>query len=204
MSALIIGLTGGIASGKTAATQAFERRGIVVADADLAARDAVAPGSAGLAAVVEAFGADALSDDGGLDRAAMRRRIFEDPDARLRLEAIIHPRVREALRASCEAAPGPYAVAAIPLLTEGGRAAYPWLHRVLVIDVPRELQLARLLARDGIDAALAERMVAAQATRAARLAIADDVIVNDGTLEALDAAVGALDATYREMTHSAR
>lgn len=204
MSALIIGLTGGIASGKTAATQAFERRGIVVADADLAARDAVAPGSAGLAAVVEAFGADALSDDGSLDRAAMRRRIFEDPDARLRLEAIIHPRVRETLRVTCEAASGPYAVAAIPLLTEGGRAAYPWLHRVLVIDVPRELQLARLLARDGIDAALAERMVAAQATRAARLAIADDVIVNDGTLEALDAAVGALDATYREMTHSAR
>lgn len=204
MSALIIGLTGGIASGKTAATQAFERRGIVVADADLAARDAVAPGSAGLAAVVEAFGAGALSDDGSLDRAAMRRRIFEDPDARLRLEAIIHPRVRETLRVTCEAASGPYAVAAIPLLTEGGRAAYPWLHRVLVIDVPRELQLARLLARDGIDAALAERMVAAQATRAARLAIADDVIVNDGTLEALDAAVGALDATYREMTHSAR
>ena len=204
MSALIIGLTGGIASGKTAATQAFERRGIVVADADLAARDAVAPGSAGLAAVVEAFGADALSDDGSLDRAAMRRRIFEDPDARLRLEAIIHPRVRETLRVTCEAASGPYAVAAIPLLTEGGRAAYPWLHRVLVIDVPRELQLARLLARDGIDAALAERMVAAQATRAARLAIADDVIVNDGTLEALDAAVGALDATYRGMTHPAR
>lgn len=204
MSALIIGLTGGIASGKTAATQAFERRGIVVADADLAARDAVAPGSAGLAAVVEVFGTDALSHDGSLDRAAMRRRIFEDPDARLRLEAIIHPRVRETLRVTCEAAPGPYAVAAIPLLTEGGRAAYPWLHRVLVIDVPRELQLARLLARDGIDAALAERMVAAQATRAARLAIADDVIVNDGTLEALDAAVGALDATYREMTHSAR
>lgn len=204
MSALIIGLTGGIASGKTAATQAFERRGIVVADADLAARDAVAPSSAGLAAVVEAFGADALSEDGSLDRAAMRRRIFEDPDARLRLEAIIHPRVRAALRAACEAATGPYAVAAIPLLAEGGRAAYPWLHRVLVIDVPRELQLARLLARDGIDAALAERMVAAQAARAARLAIADDVIVNDGTLEALDAAVGALDVTYRGMADSAR
>ncbi|VXB97714.1 dephospho-CoA kinase [Luteimonas sp. 9C] len=204
MSALIIGLTGGIASGKTAATQAFERRGIVVADADLAARDAVAPGSAGLAAVVEAFGADALTDDGSLDRAAMRRRIFEDPEARLRLEAIIHPRVREALRVACEAAPGPYAVAAIPLLTEGGRAAYPWLHRVLVIDVPRELQLARLLARDGIDAALAERMVAAQATRAARLAIADDVIFNDGSLDALDAAVGVLDAKYRQMAGATR
>ncbi|MDR7192261.1 dephospho-CoA kinase [Luteimonas terrae] len=199
MSALIIGLTGGIASGKTAATQAFERRGIVVADADLAAREAVAPGSTGLAAVVEAFGADALAEGGSLDRAAMRRRIFEDPDARLRLEAIIHPRVREALRAACEAAPGPYAVAAIPLLTEGGRAAYPWLQRVLVIDVPRELQLARLLARDGIDAGLAKRMVAAQASREARLAIADDVIINDGALDALDSAVEVLDKKYRGM-----
>ncbi|MFL6587548.1 MAG: dephospho-CoA kinase [Luteimonas sp.] len=202
MSALIIGLTGGIASGKTAATQAFERRGIVVADADLAAREAVAPGSPGLAAVVDAFGADALAEDGRLDRAAMRRRIFEDPQARARLEAIIHPRVRAALRAACETASGPYAVAAIPLLTEGGRAAYPWLHRVLVIDVPRDLQLARLLARDGIDALLAERMVAAQASREARSAVADDVIVNDGTLEALDAAVGVLDGKYRGMAAS--
>lgn len=202
MSALIIGLTGGIASGKTAATQAFERRGIVVADADLAAREAVAPGSPGLAAVVDAFGADALAEDGSLDRAAMRRRIFEDPQARARLEAIIHPRVRAALRAACETASGPYGVAAIPLLTEGGRAAYPWLHRVLVIDVPRDLQLARLLARDGIDALLAERMVAAQASREARLAVADDVIVNDGTLEALDAAVGVLDGKYRGMAAS--
>ncbi|MCD9124371.1 dephospho-CoA kinase [Luteimonas fraxinea] len=202
MSALIIGLTGGIASGKTAATQAFERRGIVVADADVAAREAVAPGSAGLAAVVDAFGADALAEDSSLDRAAMRRRIFEDPQARVRLEAIIHPRVRAALRAACEAAPGPYAVAAIPLLTEGGRAAYPWLHRVLVIDVPRDLQLTRLLARDGIDALLAERMVAAQASREARLAVANDVIVNDGTLDALDTAVGVLDGKYRGMAAS--
>ena len=202
MSALIIGLTGGIASGKTAATQAFERRGIVVADADLAAREAVAPGSPGLAAVVDAFGAEALAEDGSLDRAAMRRRIFENPQARVRLEAIIHPRVRAALRAACEAAPGPYSVAAIPLLTEGGRAAYPWLHRVLLIDVPRDLQLARLLARDGIDEILAERMVAAQASREARLAIADDVVVNDRTLEALDAAVDVLDRNYRGMATS--
>ncbi|TDK30044.1 dephospho-CoA kinase [Luteimonas terrae] len=198
MSALIIGLTGGIASGKTAATRAFERRGALVADADIAAREAVAPGSAGLAEVVERFGAGVLSSDGELDRAAMRRRIFDDPDARRRLEAIIHPRVRASLRAQCEAAPGPYSVAAIPLLAEGGRAAYPWLQRVLVIDVPTDVQMARLLARDDIDVALAGRMVAAQATREARLAIADDVIVNDGTLEALDAAIGVLDLRYRE------
>ncbi|MCD9027043.1 dephospho-CoA kinase [Luteimonas sp. BDR2-5] len=197
MSDLIIGLTGGVASGKTAATQAFERRGVSVADADLAARTAVAPGSEGLAEVVAAFGPGVLAADGNLDRPAMRQRIFIDPDARMRLEAIIHPRVRTALRAACEAAPGPYCIAAIPLLAEGGRAAYPWIARVLVVDVPVELQLARLLHRDGIDAALAQGMIDAQAGRGERLAIADDVIVNDGTLEALDAQVAALNGLYR-------
>lgn len=202
MSALIIGLTGGIASGKSAATAAFEARGITVADADLAAREAVAPGSPGLAEVLEAFGAGALAADGSLDRAAMRRRIFEDPAARTRLEAIVHPRVRQALRLACETAASPYAVAAIPLLAEGGRDAYPWLHRVLVIDVPADVQMARLLARDGIDDALAARMVAAQADREARLAIADDVVVNDGSLAALDRRIGALDARYRALAQT--
>jgi len=199
MASFIIGLTGGIASGKSAATTAFQARGIFVADADLAARAAVAIGSPGLADVRDAFGPDALLPDGSLDRAAMRRRVFADPEARVRLEAIIHPRVRAMLRTECELAAGPYAVAAIPLLAEGGRAAYPWLHRVLVIDVPADIQLRRLLARDGIDATLAGGMVAAQASRGARLAIADDVIVNDGTLEALDAAIAALDLRYREL-----
>ncbi len=203
MSDLIIGLTGGIASGKSAAATAFEARGIVVADADLAARVAVAPGSEGLAAIVASFGADALQADGGLDRAAMRRRVFADADARARLEAIVHPHVRAALRAACEAAPGPYAVAAIPLLAEGGRARYPWLHRVLVIDVPVAVQRARLLQRDGIDAALADRMIEAQATREARLAIADEVIVNDAGLADLDARVDALDRRYRALAEGA-
>ena len=202
MSALIIGLTGGIASGKSVATAAFEARGITVADADLAARDAVAPGSDGLAEVVEAFGTEALGADGALDRAAMRRRIFIDAGARARLEAIIHPRVRHALRQACETATSPYAVAAIPLLAEGGRDCYPWLHRVLVIDVPPDVQMARLLGRDGIDDALAARMVAAQASRAARLAIADDVLVNDDTLEALDRGVEALDRRYRALAQA--
>ncbi|NYZ62834.1 dephospho-CoA kinase [Luteimonas deserti] len=199
MSRLIIGLTGGIASGKTAATRAFEAHGIVVADADLAAREAVAVGSAGLEAVVARFGAGALAADGGLDRRAMRERIFADPEARTQLEAIIHPRVREALRSACEAAGSPYAIAAIPLLAEGGRAAYPWLHRVLVIDVPVALQMDRLLARDGIDHTLATRMISAQASRDARLAIADDVLPNDATLAALDARVAALDQRYRAL-----
>lgn len=195
-----IGLTGGIASGKSAVASAFEALGIVVADADIAAREAVSPGSEGLAAVFAAFGSEVLAADGSLDRAAMRRRIFGDDDARRRLEAIVHPRVRETLARTCDAAASPYAVAAIPLLAEvGGRDAYPWLHRILVVDVPVEVQRSRLLARDGIDEALADRMIAAQATRAQRLALADDVIVNTGTLDDLHRHVTALDARYRAL-----
>ena len=198
MSDFIIGLTGGVASGKSAATRRFEACGVFVADADVAAREAVEVGSEGLAEVAAAFGTEVLAADGALDRAAMRRRIFDDDDARVRLEAIIHPRVRAALRAACGAAPGAYAIAAIPLLAEGGgRGAYPWLDRILVVDVPVAVQHARLLQRDGIDAALADRMIAAQATRRERLAIADDVIVNDGALEALEGHVEALDRRYR-------
>jgi dephospho-CoA kinase len=187
-----IGLTGGIASGKSAVASAFEALGIVVADADIAAREAVSPGSEGLAAVFAAFGSEVLAADGSLDRAAMRRRIFGDDDARRRLEAIVHPRVRETLARTCDAAASPYAVV-------GGRDAYPWLHRILVVDVPVEVQRSRLLARDGIDEALADRMIAAQATRAQRLALADDVIVNTGTLDDLHRHVTALDARYRAL-----
>ena len=197
MSDFIIGLTGGVASGKSEITRRFEALGVAVADADLAAREAVAMGSDGLAEVVAAFGHDVLAADGALDRAVMRRRVFHDVDARRKLEAIVHPRVRAALQVECAAAPGVYAIAAIPLLAEGGgRSAYPWLDRIVVIDVPVAVQHTRLLQRDGIDATLAERMIAAQATRADRLAIADDVIVNDGGEEALDEAVAALHRRY--------
>jgi len=200
MSEYIIAVTGGVASGKSEVTRRFEALGVVVADADVAARTAVAPGSAGLAAVVDAFGASVLSAGGSLDRAAMRTRVFGDEAARRRLESIVHPRVRAQLQRECEAAAGPYAIAAVPLLAEGGgRAAYPWLQRILVVDVPVEVQRARLMARDGTDAALAERMIAAQASRAQRLAVADDVIVNDAGLEALDAQVAALDRRYRAL-----
>jgi dephospho-CoA kinase len=135
----------------------------------------------------------------------MRHRIFGDDAARRTLEAIIHPVVRAAVRAECEAAPGAYAIAAIPLLAEGrlaeggGRDAYPWLDRILLVDVPVEVQVERLLQRDGIDRTLAERMVAAQATREQRLAIADDILVNTADLSALPAHVAALDAQYRAL-----
>lgn len=203
MSEFIIGLTGGVASGKSAVAEQFAALGVHVADADVAARDAVAIGSPGLEAVVQAFGTGVLDASGNLDRAAMRRRIFDDEAARLTLEAIIHPRVRSALRSECEAAPGPYAIAAIPLLAEGGgRAAYPWLDRILVVDVPVEVQIERLLQRDGIDRDLAERMVAAQASRDERLAIADDVLPNTADLSALPARIAELDGWYRALAAS--
>jgi len=200
MSEFIVGVTGGVASGKSEVTRRFEALGIFVADADLAARVAVEAGSAGLADVVEAFGPGVLAPDGTLDRAAMRRHVFGDEAARRRLEAIIHPRVRINLREACRAAPGPYAVAAIPLLAEGGgREAYPWLSRILVVDVPVDVQRARVMARDRVDAELAQRMIVAQATRDQRLAIADDVIVNDRAVEALASHVAALDRRYRAL-----
>lgn len=193
-----VAVTGGVASGKSEVTRRFERLGIAVADADVAARSAVAVGTPGLAEVVAAFGQDVLGPDGALDRAAMRERVFADPAARRTLEQIVHPRVRALLQTQCEYASGPYAVVAIPLLTEGGgRASYPWIDRIVVVDAPLEAQRERVMQRDGSSVALADHMIAAQATRAARLAIADDVIVNTGMLEALDEHVVALDRRYR-------
>ena len=197
MSDYFIGLTGGIASGKSALEKAFAAHGIVVADADQLAREVVAPGEPALAAVVERFGAGVLQVDGQLDRAALRVRVFGDPDQRRALEAILHPAIRARLEAICRAAPGPYAIATVPLLTEGGgRAAYPWLHRILVVDTPAAVQKARLMQRDGIDATLADQMMAAQASRAERLALADDIVVNDGDIHHLQHAADALHLRY--------
>ena len=197
MSDYFIGLTGGIASGKSALEKAFAKQGVVVTDADLLAREVVAPGEPALAAVVERFGRDVLQADGQLDRAALRVRVFGDPDQRRALEAILHPAIRARLEAICRAAPGPYAIATVPLLTEGGgRAAYPWLHRILVVDTPAAVQKARLMQRDGIDATLADQMMAAQASRAERLALADDIVVNDGDLAHLQRAADALHLRY--------
>lgn len=200
MSSTIIGVTGGVASGKSAVTRQFELLGIVIADADVAAREVVAVGSHGLAELVETFGPRVLAADGSLDRAAMRARVFADPAQRKQLEAIVHPRIRARLREMCGQAAGDYAIAAVPLLAEGGgRQAYPRLARILVVDVPVQVQRERLIRRDGVDAALAEAMIASQATRAQRLAIADDVIINDGPLALLVEHVAALDRRYRAL-----
>lgn len=193
--AYVVALTGGIASGKSAVAERFAAHGVEVVDADLVAREVVAPGTPGLAEIVQAFGGDLIDADGHLRRRALRERVFGDAAARRRLEAIVHPRVRARLYERARNARGPYLVLAIPLLVESD-GAYDWVDRVLLVDVPRGVQIARLTARDATTPALAEAMLAAQATREARLARADDVIVNDGSLEALDAEVERLHRDY--------
>jgi dephospho-CoA kinase len=193
--AYVVALTGGIASGKSAVTRRFEALGIGIHDADVAAREVVKRGSEGLAAIVQTFGSGVLDGEGHLDRAAMRRRVFADDMARRQLEAITHPRVRAWLRERAAADGGSYCILAIPLLAEN-IAHYRWVDRVLVVDAPENVQLERLVRRDGIDEALARRMIERQATRQQRLAIADDVIENTGEESALDAAVSALHQRY--------
>ena len=196
MSDFIVGLTGGVASGKSEVTRRFQALGVEVVDADVAAREVVEPGQPALARIAERFGAGMLLADGRLDRRQLRERVFADAQARRDLEAITHPAIRARVKAQAQAAPGPYAVVAVPLLAEAGRAAYPWMARVLVVDAPESLQHDRLMRRDGVDEALAARMIAAQASRTVRLAIADDVILNDGDSAHLDTAVAALHARY--------
>jgi len=195
MSDYVVALTGGIAAGKSAVTRRFAALGVPVHDADVAAREVVAPGSEGLAAVVAAFGRDALDAKGHLDRAAMRRRVFADPAARQTLEAIVHPRVRRWLHERALADTAPYCLLAIPLLAENFDH-YRWIDRVLLVDAPVALQLARLIARDDIDETLARRMLAQQADREQRLTLAHDVIDNSGNEAALDAAVAMLHQRY--------
>lgn len=197
MSGYVVGLTGGIASGKSEVTRRFEALGIVVADADLAARAVVAVGSPALARIAQRFGAQVLQADGSLDRAQLRARVFADPAERRALEAITHPAIRELMQAQCRQAESAYAIAAIPLLAEvGGRQAYPWLDRIVVVDAPVAVQHARLMQRDGADARLAQQMIDAQASREQRLALAEDVVINDGHPDALQTQVEALHRQY--------
>lgn len=191
----VVALTGGVASGKSAVARRFEKLGIGVYDADVAAREVVAPGSAALAEIEFVFGQGMLGADGSLDRRAMRERVFADTGARLKLERIIHPRVRAWLQRRVGRDHGPYCMLAIPLLAEN-RADYAWVDRVLLVDAPEALQVERLVQRDGASREHAAQMLAAQATREQRQAIADDVIVNDGEEAELDARVAALHARY--------
>lgn len=195
-----IGLTGGIASGKSTVADLFAKRGIPVLDTDLIAREVVRPGSDGLRQVVAEFGSTALSEDGSLDRRGMRERVFSNDDARARLEAILHPLIRARLEEMSADAGGPYQVHVVPLLIESGLQRA--VDRVLVVDCSQAAQAARLLARDDEDEETAGKMIAAQSARQRRLAAADDVIVNDGAKADLEALVDRLDRFYRELAAS--
>ncbi|NIR61925.1 MAG: dephospho-CoA kinase [Gammaproteobacteria bacterium] len=195
---LKVGLTGGIGSGKSTAAAYFRERGAPVLDADEIARELVAPGRPALDEIVETFGPDLLRPDGRLDRHRLRRRVFDDPEQRRRLEAILHPRVRAELERRLAALDARYCVLVVPLLLEAGYRDL--VDRVLVIDAPPELQRERAQARDGLPRTQVEAIAAAQAERAERLAAADEVIRNDGDLEKLRAQVAALDERYRRLS----
>jgi dephospho-CoA kinase len=191
---LLIALTGGIASGKSAVAEEFAKLGVPVLDTDQIAREVVAPGMPALDQLVAQFGPEILDAEGRLDRAQMRERVFADPEQRRKLEAITHPAIREELARRSAAAGGDYQIHVIPLLAETGRAdAYD---RVLVVDCPEQAQLERLQARDRASREQAEEMLAAQASRAERLEIAHDVIENTGTFADLQRFAQTLHQNY--------
>ncbi len=191
---LIIGLTGGIGSGKTAVSDAFARRGAPIIDTDIIAREVVAPGQPALAEIVARFGPACVDSQGRLDRAYLRRVVFADPALRRCLESILHPRIRQALRERLAVIRAPYCLVVVPLLVETGMT--DMAHRILVVDVPETFQIQRVMARDQVTEDQARRVLAAQAPRAQRLALADDVIDNSKDLATLDAQVAALHEKY--------
>jgi dephospho-CoA kinase len=190
-------LTGGIASGKSAVAGMFAELGIPVIDTDVIAREVVAPGQPALDEIRARFGAHMIDASGKLDRAAMRSLVFSDDDARAELEAILHPRIGLETRRQAEAAGGPYQLIVVPLLA--GSPLRQFVDRVLVVDCDEDTQMQRLRRRDNETAENAQRILAAQASREERLAIADDTIDNGGELEATQAAVSQLDQRYREI-----
>ena len=198
---LRIGLTGGIASGKSTVTQRFAELGVSVIDADVASRSVVEPGTPGLAQVVQRFGPEVLDAQGRLDRRALRALIFNDTDSRRALDAILHPLIRAEMELKAAAAQGPYVVMSIPLLIESGNARAR-VDRVLVVDVDETLQLQRVQARDGGSADQARAILASQASRSARLAEADDVLLNAGSVADLRHAVDRLHEQYLQLAKS--
>jgi len=197
MHPFTVALTGGIASGKSETARRFAALGASVIDADVVAREIVQPGMPALEEIAATFGEQILDASGSLERAEMRTLIFGDAEARRKLETILHPRVRAEILVRTDAAQGPYVLLVIPLLVE--TAGYEWADRVLVVDLPREQQLARAIARDRMSPALAEAMINAQASREQRLAAADDVIDNSGAPAALDAQVAMLHRKYLDL-----
>jgi dephospho-CoA kinase len=196
---LRIGLTGGIASGKSTAALRFAELGVPVIDADDASRAVVAPGTPGLEQVLRRFGPGVLTAQGELDRRALRNLIFSDAAARADLNAILHPLIRAHMAQHADDATGPYVIMAIPLLVEGGQPDR--VDRILVVDADEAVQLQRLTARDGSTEEQARAIIAAQASRNTRLSAADDILTNTGSLTELRQAVDRLHERYLQLAH---
>jgi len=188
----VVGITGGIGSGKSAVTDYLETKGITVVDADKVARVVVEPGTSGLAVIAEHFGHDILLPDGTLNRAALRKVVFDNPEERKVLEGITHPRIREEIARQLSEAGSPYVVLASPLLLESGQSSFA--DYVVVVDVPELVQLSRTMTRDNNSEQLVKSIMAVQLDRETRLARADTSISNEGTLEELHSRVDALHA----------
>jgi dephospho-CoA kinase len=195
----IVGLTGGIGSGKTTVADLFARRGAALVDTDAIAHELTGPQGAAMAAIAAAFGAAVLRPDGGLDRAAMRAVVFSDSSAKARLEAILHPLIRQQSAARCKAATSaPYVLLVVPLLVETGSYRQR-ADRVLVVDCDESVQISRVMARSGLAADAVKAIMATQASRAERRAVADDVVLNEGGLEALLPQVEGLHLRYLDL-----
>lgn len=191
---LVVGLTGGIGSGKTTVSDRFAQHGAPVIDTDQLARELVEPGQPALAEIVADFGSDCLDDDGRLLRGRLREQVFADPAGRRRLEAILHPRIRALALERIAGLTTPYCLVVIPLLVETGMTDL--VDRVLVVDTPEDEQIRRIMARDGIDETQAHQILAAQARRDQRLAVADEIVDNAGDLAKLDRQVAVLHRHY--------
>ena len=196
-----VGLTGGIGSGKSTVADLFADLGVPVIDTDVIARELTAPGNAALEAIHSDFGDAVLLPDGSLDRAVLRRMVFADADARHRLESILHPRIRQTVEQERAGLNAPYILLVIPLLVETG-GYRDLLDRVLVVDCPEELQITRVIARNGLTRDEVLAILATQASRSERLAIADDVIVNTLAREALRTEVVTLNQRYLMLSHT--
>ena len=199
MVMLRIGLTGGIGSGKSTVAALFAHRGIPVIDTDVIARELVGPGQPALAEIAREFGNDLVTANGELDRGRLRQRVFDDPAARRRLEAILHPRIRAAVQQRLAALDTPYCLIVIPLLVETKFDEF--VDRVLVVDVDEEYQRERTSRRDGVSSDAVARIMAVQAARQERLAHADDVISNSGRIEDLEPEIERLHARYLRLAH---
>jgi dephospho-CoA kinase len=195
---LIIGVTGGIGSGKTAVTDEFEKLGITIVDADIAARTVVEAGQPALQAIAERFGEHILLNDGSLDRAALRKIVFSGPEQRIWLEQLTHPLIRQEITTGLKNAQSQYAILASPLLIESKQ--YQLANRVLVVDTPEALQMSRTVKRDNNDPQQVKAIIKAQLPRQTRLEHADDVITNDQSLDYLHQQVKTLHNRYLELS----